>query len=218
MISGSPNEPCHVDLDGTAVQGIGEAFHVEAQVVEYVDFGGWMTLEGFRPSHAGQEVEREKEGGGSAGLLDVEESTTNKTFVQMTAIGRIGDDVAGWRSRVSEEVHTGESEPVIGQIAGDDGVSGLAEFLNNGSLAASGLPYGAVEGDAGEKRSRGGRMRWVEVQLSAAEVGIWYGAGSRCCSGSEMRVHGMDGEEIRAFYGVFAMVTVVKEEPVGVNP
>ena len=218
MISGSPDEPCYVDLDGAAVKSIGKAFHVKAQVVEDVDFGGGMTLEGFSPSHASQEVEREEEGGGSARFLDVEEGTTNKTFVQMTAIGRIGDDVAGWSFSVSQEVNTGKSPVVLTDVASDDRVTSAAEFLNDGSLAACRFPDGAVERDAGEKRSCCGRMGWVEVQASAAEVGIWYGTRSGCCSGSGMRVHRMDGEKIRAFYGVFAMVTVVKEEPGRANP
>jgi hypothetical protein len=190
---GSPDEPCHVDLDGAAVKSIGKAFHVKAQVVEDVDFGGGMTLEGFSPSHASEEVEREEEGGGSACFLDVEEGTANKTFVQMTAIGRIGDDVSGRSFWVSQEVNMVETRVILTDVASDDCVSGTAKFLNDSSLTAGRFPYRAVERDAGEKRSCRGRMGWVEVQAGAAEVGIWYGARSGCCSGGRMRVHRMDG-------------------------
>lgn len=71
-VSGTPYEPRDVDPDGATVNCLRKFFDGEAHMVDDVDLGGGVVLEGFSAPSAGEEVERKQKRGDSAGSLDLE--------------------------------------------------------------------------------------------------------------------------------------------------
>lgn len=166
-VSGTPDEPRDIDLDGAAVDRVREAFDRKAHVVDDVDFGGGVALECLCSPHSGQEGERQEQGRDPAGLLDVKERATNEPFMQPVAIRGIRHDVSGDAVGVSEEIDVGECPLVLAEVARDDHVPGAAKLGDDGSVAASGFPNHVAELDMGQKRPRCRRMGRVKIERRA---------------------------------------------------
>lgn len=146
------------------MQRLRKLLHVEGHVVDDVDLGGRVVLKCLRPMGSSQEVEGEKECGNTLRLLDVEQCTLDEPLVETVAVRRVRDDIPGDGSGIPEKIDAGEPGTVFAKVTRNDGVAGLAELGNDGSLTARGFPDVALELDVGDERSRCRRMGRVVVE------------------------------------------------------
>lgn len=216
-ISSTPDEPRNIDPNRAVMDRFRKLLNGEAHMVDDVDLGSRMMLEGFRPARSGEEIERKQESRDTAGSLDVEKRPLHEPLMQPVPVRRVRDDIAGNGSRVSKEINAGKSDIVAAKIARNDGVSGAAKFRDDGSLTTGGFPDIAFELDVSEKGACRRRMGRVVVEPRTV-VSVRTNRSFPGGRGEDGRIHKTGGEEIRAFASRPKASRSSKEEPNGANP
>ena len=112
-MAGSPDRPAIAVLGGEAAL---DAAGPAGEFVEDVDGGGRSARPLLMADGMGERRQVEQHGNASAGRRDEVQGVPYERIREPAAVGRVGDDVAGPRSGLGEEVDAAEAEAAMDEV------------------------------------------------------------------------------------------------------